>query len=383
MEHENELNSLERILMILEGEKPDKVPSICLGADYDFIHKFMNSPFAITEEDLLQFERDSLSFNIPSNQYLIAKFSPPHILPAGLNAKISMCWETVIPGSMTKAKNMDGFVFANGAVEKFSVRNNGLPFTWYIGPSILTEHDFKTYWESEDQITPKKVQFSHLAKSRKTMLKKYDIVVSQGINGPFENCILGIGPVNFARYARKNPTFLKKHMDFQWNVIEEPSLRLLMNTKPDLVMCGDDYGYNLGLQIPLKQWQEFIKPYLKKYVDIVHDKGVKFIIHTCGDIHELFPDFVEIGIDGVESLQPQINDLKMYRKKYPEITLLGTIDDTELLKIGKPESVRRVVKSNITKLGKNGGYIPGPTNFLLDQPPVNIVSMYKAIQEFG
>ncbi|MFX0060042.1 MAG: hypothetical protein ACFE8J_17225, partial [Candidatus Heimdallarchaeota archaeon] len=119
MEYENGLNSLERILMILDGEKPDRVASLCLGADYDFIHKFMNSPFAITEDDLLQFERDSLSFNVPSNQYLIAKFSPPYILPAGLNAKIDMCWETVIPGSMTKAKNMDGFVFSNGAVEKF------------------------------------------------------------------------------------------------------------------------------------------------------------------------------------------------------------------------------------------------------------------------
>ena len=140
MTHDNDngLNSLERILMIMEGEKTDRVASMCLGADYDFFYKFMNSPFAITEEDLLQFERDSLSFNIPSNQYLISKFSPPHILPTGLDAKIDMCWQTVIPGSMTKAKNMNGFVFANGSVEKFSVRKNGLPITWYIGPSILT-----------------------------------------------------------------------------------------------------------------------------------------------------------------------------------------------------------------------------------------------------
>jgi len=215
------------------------------------------------------------------------------------------------------------------------------------------------------------------------MLKKYDIVVVQGINGPFENCILGIGTVNFAKFARKNPSFLQKHMDFQWNIIEEPSLKLLMNTKPDVVMCGDDYGYNFGLQIPLKQWQRFVKPYLKQYVEIVHEKGAKFIIHTCGDIHELFPDFVEIGIDGVESLQPQINNLEFYQKKYPEITLMGTIDDTELLKKGTPEDVRESVKESICKLGNEGRYIPGPTNFLLDQPPENVVSLFKSIQEFG
>ncbi len=377
------MNSLERILTILDGEKPDRLASLCLGADYLFIRKFMNSPFAFTEEDLVQFEIDNLSYNVPNVQYLIAKFSPTNILPTGLDAKIDMCWETVIPGTMKKARNSDGFIFANGMINNFSVLKNGLPFLWYTGPSLVNEIDIKDYWEAKGWLSPQKKQFRHLAKSRKNMLKNYDVVVSQGINGPFENCILGIGLVNFARFARKKPSFLRKHMDFQWDVIEEPSLKMLMNTKPSVVMCGDDYGYNFGLQIPLRQWREFIKPYLKRYVDIVHDKGVKFILHSCGDIHEVFPDFVELGIDGVHSLQPQINDLEMYRKKYPSITLLGTIDDTEMLNRESPTQVREEVKNYIKKLGIKGGYIPGPTNFLLDQPPENIVSMYKAIQEFG
>jgi uroporphyrinogen decarboxylase len=156
-----------------------------------------------------------------------------------------------------------------------------------------------------------------------------------------------------------------------------------MKTKPDVVMCGDDYGYNSGLQLPAKDWRKFIKPKLANYVQIAHDGGAKFILHSCGDIREIFPDFVEIGIDGVESLQPKNNDLKMYREKYPEITLVGTIDDSEMLKYQLPAFIRNAVKENIKALGKKGGYIPGPTNFLLDQPPENIVSLYKAIQEFG
>ena len=62
---------------------------------------------------------------------------------------------------------------------------------------------------------------------------------------------------------------------------------------------------------------------------------------------------------------------------------MGTIDDTNLLKKETPKEVRENVKISIEKLGRTGRYIPGPTNFLLDQPPENIVSMYKAIQEFG
>ena len=215
------------------------------------------------------------------------------------------------------------------------------------------------------------------------MLKKYDIVVSNGVSGPFENCVFGIGMANFAHYARKYPDFLQEHIDFQYNVITEPALKLLMDTKPEVVMCGDDYGYNKGLQINVKSWRKFIKPTLAKYVKLAHDGDAKFILHSCGGIGEIFPDFVEIGIDGVESLKPISNDLAMYREKYPEITLVGAIDDSEMLKYESPENVRNSVKESVKVLGKKGGFIPGPTNFLLDQPPENIVALYKAIQEFG
>jgi uroporphyrinogen decarboxylase len=148
-------------------------------------------------------------------------------------------------------------------------------------------------------------------------------------------------------------------------------------------MCGDDYGYNKGLQINVKNWRKFIKPKLANYVKIAHDGGAKFILHSCGGIGEIFPDFVEIGIDGVESLKPISNDLAMYREKYPEITLVGTIDDSEMLVHESPENVKKSVKESIKLLGKKGGYIPGPTNFLLDQPPENIVALYKSVKEFG
>ncbi len=106
-------------------------------------------------------------------------------------------------------------------------------------------------------------------------------------------------------------------------------------------------------------------------------------MHSCANIGQIFPDFVEIGIDGVESLKPKNNDLKMYREKYPEITLIGTVDDSKMLIYESPEFVRNSVKEGIKILGKKGGYIHAPTNFLLDQPPENIVSLYKAIQEYG
>jgi uroporphyrinogen decarboxylase len=122
---------------------------------------------------------------------------------------------------------------------------------------------------------------------------------------------------------------------------------------------------------------------LEKFIKRTHERGAKFILHTCGDIHEIFSDIVEMRVDGVHSLQPQINDLKTYRKKHPKFPLIGTIDDAETLKFQSPENIRTSVRDSIKLLGKKGGYIPGPTNYLLDQPPDNVVTLFKSIQEFG
>jgi len=343
----------------------------------------MNSPYALTEDDKTQLDKDKISYSIPFIHAIIAKFAPPSILAGGLDAKIDLCWKTIGGTNLLKFDFTDEFVTANGGLFKVVVRDEGIPHYWYAGPALLQKEHVKIYWEREKDLAPKKAEFKNLKKQRTNMRKKYDVVVSNGISGPFENCVFGIGMANFARFARKEPEFLQEHIDFQYDVIHEPSLKFLMDTKPEVVMCGDDYGYNKGLQINVKHWRKFIKPKLANYVKIAHDGGAKFILHSCGGIGEIFPDFVEIGIDGVESLKPISNDLAIYREKYPEITLVGTIDDSEMLVHESPEIVKKSVKESVKVLGKKGGYIPGPTNFLLDQPPENIVALYKAIQEFG
>ncbi len=377
------MSALERILTVLEGKIPDRVPSFCLGGDFDFIDKFMKSPYALTDEDMEQLDKDKVSYGPPFMHAIIAKFSPPIILPGGLDAKIDLCWKTSGTGLPIKLETLNDFVIHSGGYFKIVVRDEGIPHWWYAGPALLKKENIEEYWSRAKDLRPPEDSVRNFARIRKSMLKKYDIVVSQGQPGPFENCVFGIGHANFAHFARKDPSYLQQHIEFQWETFEEPMMKMIMKTKPEVIMCGDDYGYNSGLQMNVKSWRKFIKPVLANYVKMAHDGGAKFILHSCGDLHEIFPDFVEIGLDGVESLKPKNNDLKMYREKYPEITLVGTIDDSEMLKYESPEFVKNSVKESIETLGKKGGYIPGPTNYLLDQPPENIVACYKAIQEYG
>ncbi|MFX1324825.1 MAG: uroporphyrinogen decarboxylase family protein [Promethearchaeota archaeon] len=382
MSKTSKMSALERITTVLEGKIPDRVPSFILGGDCDFVYRFMNSPYKLTKEDMEQLDNDRVSYMIPFIHSIVAKFCAPEIFPGGLDAKIDMCWSTT-GGGFIQLDFTDQVLSRDGGTFDAVVKEDGIPHFWYTGPALLKKEHIEQYWEKEKELKPNPAVFRNLSRIRKTMLEKYDIVVAQGISGPFENCVFGIGHANFARFARKEPNFLKQHIDFQWETYEEPSLKLLMNQQPDIVMCGDDYGFNAGLQMNVKNWRKYIKPKLTEYVKYAHEGGAKFIVHSCGSIGEIFPDFVEIGIDGVESLKPKNNDLRMYREKYPEITLVGTIDDSEMLKYETPDYIRQATRKCIQSLGKKGGYIPGPTNFLLDQPPENIVALFKAIQEFG
>ncbi|MFX1393472.1 MAG: hypothetical protein ACFFAH_07850, partial [Promethearchaeota archaeon] len=194
--------ALERVLTVLEGKIPDKIPSFCLGGDFDFVDKFMKSQYALTDADMKQLEKDKISYRIPYIHAIIAKFSPPEILAGGLDAKIDLCWQNPNMPLPIKLDTLNDFVMYNGGYFKIVVRDEGIPHWWYAGPALLKKENIEQYWTKEKDLRPDESSVKNFAKIRKTMLKKYDIVVAQGQPGPFENCIFGIGHANFARLAR-------------------------------------------------------------------------------------------------------------------------------------------------------------------------------------
>jgi len=94
MTKDPKMSALERVLTVLEGKIPDRVPSFILGGDCDFVDRFMKSPYKLTAEDMKQLDSDRVSYMIPFIHSIVAKFLPPDIFPGGIDAKIDMCWST-------------------------------------------------------------------------------------------------------------------------------------------------------------------------------------------------------------------------------------------------------------------------------------------------
>ncbi|MHA1340569.1 MAG: uroporphyrinogen decarboxylase family protein [Promethearchaeota archaeon] len=364
------MSKAERVLAALERKPIDKYPAFLLGADFEFFYKFIKEK-GIPKKKYLQYLKDKIVDFPPMN----------HALSVYMDFDAD--WYTHSAQTHYDEENRS-IVDTWGAYQKVVVKDNGIPHLWYAGPSLTSKKKITEWWEKGRPRGYIDMLLPSVKKKMKTLLKsKYnEFIMFIGLSGPYECISMSIGLGQLSRYCRREPDFVKQILDRNFEV-QAKGLEKLCSLKPLVIMCGDDHGFTNGLQMNIKYWRKFIKPVLKRYVEIVHNHGIKFVLHSCGNIMEVFGDYVELGMDGVDSLQPHLNDLAFLKRKYgDQIAFIGTIDDTHLLVESTPEEVRKVVTEQLKVLGKNSGYIPGATNFLLNQKVENILTMVETIHSF-
>lgn len=150
----------------------------------------------------------------------------------------------------------------------------------------------------------------------------------------------------------------------------------------DAIMFGDDWGSQRGLIMGKDFWREFIKPQMKKMYGLAKDNGKFVFQHSCGYIEDVFPDLIEIGLDCYQTFQPELYDVEKVKQKYGnDLTFWGGISTQQLLPYATPEKVKEETIKLMKTMGKNGGYIAGPTHSMpADIPLENILAMYEVFR---
>ncbi len=150
----------------------------------------------------------------------------------------------------------------------------------------------------------------------------------------------------------------------------------------DCVFFGDDWGQQKGLIMGPELWRKYLKPRLKIMYDRVKQYGMYVCQHSCGDISQIFPDLIELGLDAYNTFQPEIYDVEKMKDLYGEsITFYGGISTQQLLPYATPHEVEAETRRLISVLGKNGGYIVAPTHSMPeDIPTENILAFLNCVQ---
>ncbi len=175
-------------------------------------------------------------------------------------------------------------------------------------------------------------------------------------------------------------------LDKLLNLRIEMAKRLVM-ANVDVLMLGDDVGMQTGMLISPLQWRKWLKPRLAKI--IVSAKSLKpdinIFYHSDGNIEPIIDELIEVGVTVLNPIQPECMDPAQIKKKYgSKISFWGAIGVQTNLPFGTPYDVRQEVKLRMETIGKDGGFVIGPTHCIEPEIPwENLVAMFDAIEEFG
>lgn len=150
----------------------------------------------------------------------------------------------------------------------------------------------------------------------------------------------------------------------------------------DAVYFGDDWGMQHGLQMGPKLWRTFIKPVLKRMYGVVRDAGKFVMIHSCGDVDELFDDLIEVGVNCFNPFQPEVMDIYALLKHYRgRLAFHGGLSTQRTLPYGTPDDVRAET-ARLLELGREGGYIFAPAHDVEgDVSLENMLAFVEVVQQ--
>jgi uroporphyrinogen decarboxylase len=206
-------------------------------------------------------------------------------------------------------------------------------------------------------------------------------VVGQMHFGLFERSWQLRGFENVLMDSILNPDFYEELLDHLVD-LQLAMVDKLCTLPIDAVFFGDDWGDQRGVILGPERWRRFIKPRAARLYERAHRGGKYAFSHCCGNVFEIVPDIIEIGLDLLESLQPEAMDVYEIKRRYGKnLRLWGGLGTQQMLPFGSPRDVRDEIRRLIEELGRGGGYILAPAKPLMaDVPTENAVAV---IEEFA
>lgn len=152
-------------------------------------------------------------------------------------------------------------------------------------------------------------------------------------------------------------------------------------TNVDGIFFMDDLGTSRAPLINPEFWRKTFKPLYKEYCEIIHSAGKFAFFHTDGNTETIFGDFIEVGIDAINS-QLFAMDIEDLAKKYKgKITFWGELDRQNILPFGSTDDIKKAVLRVRKALEDGNGGVIAQCEWGKSNPIENIEAVFKAWEE--
>lgn len=154
----------------------------------------------------------------------------------------------------------------------------------------------------------------------------------------------------------------------------------------DIVFISDDLGTQESKLISVPAWEEFFKPRLASWCELIHRHGKRVLYHTDGAARDFIPGLVECGVDILNPIQhicPGMERSALKRDFGNHLIFHGGIENQHILPHGTPDDVKREVMACLETLGAGGGYLPCSChNVQAGTPPENVFALIETVQSW-
>ena len=358
------MTSRERVLTAINHREPDRTP----------VYMTLTPQVAKQLSDYFNFP-----YEPPVDSLLSTRISHPKLLTFLGNDCIGIA--AAAPDNHPSTTDKEGII-TNEWGMKF--KNSGLYNEFYMYPLADADSPDDIYrYPFPDPFSPGR--FRKAGETINNYKDKYAIVADLE-TVIFETSWYLTGLEKFLIDLITEAPYMDKLLDRVMEINVKTGKHLI-EMGADVLWAGDDFGTQHGMIMDPDLWRKVFKPRIKWMFEEFRkvNPDIKLAWHSCGSIPEIIPDFIEIGLDILNPVQPRAKgmDPEFIKEKYgKDLVLFGGIDLQNLLPYNTPEKIKNEVKKMIGILGKDGGYILAPAhNIQPDTPVENILAIFEAVKE--
>lgn len=202
------------------------------------------------------------------------------------------------------------------------------------------------------------------------------VCAMRGLERAFEDLIL-------------NPPIIEAMLDhiFAFNYAINRRLFEAAGDKIDLFYLAEDLGGQHGPLMSLEMYRRFLLPHQVRMAELARQHDVHVYYHTDGASRIFLPDLIDVvGIEVLNPIQwrcPGMECASLVRDFGDKVVFHGAMDNQQTLPFGTVDDVRAEVRDHI-KAFENARWVCAPChNIQANTPTQNVVAMYEAIHELG
>lgn len=346
--------SLQRVRAFIHGEKTDRAPLYDLLRNDAVIEHFTGEKLTIENAERVVFGCYDPAIDATRPMVRLPRAESESTLPDGRQERV---FRWTVWTSHKEYADSDAYAAAKRA-------------------ELRTE---SAEWTAADQASLERF----LASTAEHRRKLGEVFFFPGMPGISLMSIYGeVGLEQFSYHLADHPGLIEELMERNTRRAIRFVERLPSDHGIEAAFVGDDIAFKTGSMLA-PSW--FGENYFHRFARVCaayHQRGIKVLFHSDGNLYALLDGLVEAGIDGLNPIEVLAGmDVAEIHRRYPTIFMAGGIDVSQLLPFGKPQEIKDAVHRAID--AAEGRLMVGSSTELhADVPLGNFLAMREAVLDY-